>query len=281
MTTGSNFRAASLLLILIAFTLPAMLIQWVLLKASLQCARTLPFWYHRCICRLLGIRLHVDGAIKHGQPVLIVANHVSWVDILVLSALAPVSFIAKSEIRGWPFVSSLAKLQRSLFINRKRKSDVSRISDAMTKRFNDGDILVLFAEGTTTDGNRVQPFRSALLSSAFPEEALKRKKIIDRNYAEPIVQTLSLVYTHVHGVPLGREGRKIIAWYGDMDIFSHAWQLLKIGPLDVNVSISSPVAVKEDQNRKKLALTAEKQVRTRVIDMLHGKKKATHNYYEN
>ena len=267
---GSSVRAISQLMVILTVTFPTMIVQWIALKFSPFCSRILPLWYHRCICRILGIRIHIDGQIMQDRPVLVVSNHVSWIDIPILSAVAPVSFIAKSEISSWPLISLLAKLQRSLFINRERKTDVGRVSSEMTKRFAYGDILVLFAEGTTSDGNRVRPFRSALMSSAFPKISLDAQNALNENYVEPTVQTLSLVYTHIHGVPLGREGRKIVAWYGEMNVVNHIWQLLKMGPIDVKISIGRPISIGAYHDRKKLAQSTEQQVRARVVQILYG-----------
>ncbi len=86
-------------------TLPLMPVQAVLLRTTSRGARAFPHWYHRQVCRLLGIRLQIEGAVARDRPVLVVANHSSWLDIPVLSAVAPVSFIAKKEVGGWPFVS--------------------------------------------------------------------------------------------------------------------------------------------------------------------------------
>ncbi len=105
-------RAAAILAGFAGLTLPLMPVQAALLKASPRLARRLPHWYHRQVCRLMGIRLHVEGRIAEHAPVLVVANHVSWLDIPVISAVAPVSFVAKKEVSTWPFISTLARLQR-------------------------------------------------------------------------------------------------------------------------------------------------------------------------
>ncbi len=261
-------RAASLLAGFLAFTLAMMPVQWTLLRLSKRHARTFPHWYHRCVCRLLGIRLHVEGNVPANRPALLVANHVSWLDIPVVSALAPVSFVAKSEVGTWPFVSWLARLQRTVFIDRARRTDVGRVSGEMADRLAEGDTLVLFAEGTSTDGNRVLPFRSALLSPAF---AAKSDAALPGAATKPAIQTLSLVYTHLHGVPFGRAERSLVGWYGDMEMGSHAWELLKAGPLDARIVLSEPVALADYRDRKHLAREAEKRVREGVVRVLRGR----------
>lgn len=261
---GGPLRAVTVLTGFLGLTLPLMPVQWLLLRLSPNAARRFPHWYHRRVCRLLGIRHHIEGAIAGDKPVLVVANHVSWLDIPVLSAVAPLSFVAKSEVGTWPFVSSLARLQRTVFVDRRRRTDVGKVANAMRDRLADGDTLVLFAEGTSTDGNRVLPFKSALLSPAFGGEGA------EDGGEDAVVQTLSLVYTHLHGVPLGRADRSLIGWYGDMEMGGHAWELLKAGPIDVRIVISEPMTLDSFSNRKELARLTEKNVRAGVVGVLRG-----------
>ena len=112
----SRIKVGAKLIGFLALTLPLMPVQLVLVRTSLvkiwpAAARRMPHWYHRKVCRLLGVRVKVEGELARGVPVLLIANHASWLDISVISAAAPVSFVAKKEVAGWPFVSWLAKLQ--------------------------------------------------------------------------------------------------------------------------------------------------------------------------
>ncbi len=252
-------RAVAILIGFAALTAPLMPVQYILLKIAPKAARQLPFWYHRAVCRMLGIQTKVEGKVAHDRPVLIVANHVSWLDIPVLSAVAPLSFIAKKEVGAWPVVSSLAHLQRTVFVDRTRRTAVGKVASEMRQRLDQGDVLVLFAEGTSTDGNRVMPFKTALFAAAFSE-------------ANPdvCVQTLSLTYTRLHGIPLGRADRNLVGWYGDMEMGDHAWSLLKAGPLDARISIGDPMPLSEFSDRKKLAEHTEKVVRQQVVANLRG-----------
>ena len=115
----SRLKALARLTGFFALTLPLMPVQAVLVAAWPGGARRLPHWYHRRVCRLLGVRVSVEGELAQGRPVLLIANHSSWLDIPVISAAAPVSFVAKKEVASWPFVSSLAKLQRTVFVDQK------------------------------------------------------------------------------------------------------------------------------------------------------------------
>lgn len=256
-------RAGLVLVAFAALTLPLMPVQWLLLRLSPARARTFPHWYHKRVCRLLGIRLHIDGTPAPGRPVLLIANHTSWLDIPVLSAVAPLAFVAKKEVASWPFVSALAYLQRTVFVDRTRRTSVGETTSEMIARLNSGDTLVLFAEGTSSDGNRVLPFKTSLFAAAKPPHA-------EAAATTAVAQPLALVYTHLHGVPLGRADRPLVGWYGDMDMGSHAWALLKAGPLDVHIRIGDPVPLDEFADRKVLARYSEAAVREYVVQLLRG-----------
>ncbi|MBA4130559.1 MAG: 1-acyl-sn-glycerol-3-phosphate acyltransferase [Hyphomicrobium sp.] len=261
----SRLRAAGVLASFMGLTLPLMPVQALLLSVSQSAARGFPHWYHRKVCRILGIRLHIEGAVAKDTPVLLVSNHTSWLDIPVLSAVAPVSFVAKSEVGRWPFVSALARLQRTVFVDRTRRVAVGDTANEMAERLAQGDTLVLFAEGTSTDGNRVLPFKSSLFGAAKPSG--------NSNAPNPpiVVQTVAIVYARVHGIPLGRADRPFVGWYGDMDMQSHAWELLQAGPLDVVIRISPPVPLDAYAGRKELAEKTEAAVRENVVRTLRGR----------
>ncbi len=263
-----SIRASALLVVFLVVTLPLMAVQYALLRFGLKQARTLPHAYHRLVCRLLGIRVHVSGALDPDHPVLLVSNHVSWLDIPALSAVAPVSFVAKSEVGTWPFVSLLAKLQRSVFIDRARRTLVKDKAGEIAERLGKGDNIVLFAEGTSSDGNRILPFRSSLFSAASIAPNAANENV------EPVVQTAAIAYTHLHGLPILRHERPLVAWYGEMDILSHAWNVLKSGPLDVTVRLGEPVRLSSLRDRKELAAFSEAQVRRYYVEQVTARRHA-------
>ncbi len=259
-----SVRAFLVLATFFAFTVPLMPLQLLLVRTGSRYARTFPHWYHRQVCRIVGVRLNVEGEVAESQGVLIVSNHVSWLDITVLSAVAPVSFVAKQEVSTWPFVKWLAKLQRSVFVDRERRSEVGNKANEILNRLEAGDHVVLFAEGTSSDGHSVVPFRTALFAAAKPSGGQPMGSKVS-------VQTLALTYTKVYGLPLGRRGRPQVAWYGDMDMASHAWRLLGLGPLDANIRIGPPVPLDDFPDRKALARYAEEKVRKDVVELLRGR----------
>ncbi len=262
-----DLRAFLILVGFFLFTVPLMPVQLALRYTREDWARRFPHWYHRKVCRLLGITIHQHGEIAEDRPVLLVANHISWLDISVLSAVGPVSFVAKSEVGTWPFISWLAKLQGTVFVDRVQRMNTHISANEIINRLRDGDHIVIFAEGTSSDGNRVLPFKTSLFAAAKPrgEDA--------RTHEESIyVQTLAIAYTHQQGLPLGRRGRPIVAWYGDMEIAGHAWGVLKRGPLDVHVRIGKPVKLDDFADRKALAAFAEREIRQAVADILLPRK---------
>src|SRR5271166_1175514 len=194
-----SLRATVLLAVFLAVTVPLMLLQFALLRLGLPQAKTLPHAYHKLVCAILGIRVHVTGHIDKTKPVLLVSNHISWLDILALSSVAHVCFVAKSEVGSWPFISLLAKLQRSVFVDRSKRILIKTKAGEIAERLAEGDNIVLFAEGTSSDGNRVLPFRSSLFSAAaFAPGAA------NDNGPDVSVQTVALTYTHLHGLPILR-----------------------------------------------------------------------------
>ncbi len=264
-----NLRALVLLAVFFAITLPMMLVQYVLIKLGLRQAKTLPQFYHKLVCRVLGIRVHVTGRLATDKPVLLVSNHISWLDIPALSTIGPICFVSKSETASWPFVGTLVKLQRSVFVNRTRRTLLKNTAGEIAERLAQGDNIVLFAEGTSSDGNRVLPFRSSLFSAAsFAPTAA------NDNGSGAVVQTVTIAYTHLHGLPILRHERPLVAFYGEMGMLSHAWNFLKSGPLDVTISISDPVPLASLRDRKEIAAFSEARVRRDYVKQLTSRHRA-------
>jgi 1-acyl-sn-glycerol-3-phosphate acyltransferase len=135
----------------------------------------------------------------------------------------------------------------------------------MTQRLAAGDALVLFAEGTSTDGNRVLPLRTSLFGAVLPGTRG------DQVPNDAVVQTCAVVYADLHGLPIGRAGRPLVGWYGDMEMGSHAWNLLKAGPLDVRIVVGPPVAIESFADRKALARHVESELRQSVVRSLRNR----------
>jgi lyso-ornithine lipid O-acyltransferase len=201
----------------------------------------LPFAYHKLCCRIMGLKVRVVGKPARARPVLFVSNHVSYLDIPVLGSVVPVSFVAKAEVAQWPGYGWLAKLQRTVFVDRRRNTTQQQ-RDSLHARLVAGDALVLFPEGTSNDGNRILPFRSALLSVAEAAPA-------ERPLA---IQPVSIAYTSVNGVPLGWGLRPLVAWYGGMELGGHLWRFSRLGRVEVVVQFHDQARLGDFPSRKEL-----------------------------
>lgn len=224
-----------------AFSLLTIPVQGLALVASRRMAGEFPIFYHRVCGRILGLRVRARGEISPG-PTLFVSNHVTYIDIPVLASLIRGSFIAKAEVAKWPFFGILARLQRTVFIER-RGSRTAEQRDQLSNRLKRYENLILFAEGTSNDGLRPLPFKSALFAAAQVE--------VD---GKPVtVQPVSVAYTKLDGRPVGRNFRPYYAWYGDMDLLSHFWEWTGLGLVTVEVVFHPPVTLAEFDSRKDLA----------------------------
>lgn len=213
-----------------------------------------PRLWHGFVLKLLGIRVHVHGDLARERPLLIAANHISWTDIMVLGASADVHFIAKSEMAGWPLLGLLAKYQRTVFVNRHSRRRSGEQANEIGTRIAKGDPMVLFAEGTTGDGNQMMPFKSTLFGAA--------KVALSNGGGERVfIQPVAIAYTRLHGLPMGRQHRVHAAWIGDSDLVPHIGALLREGAMDVEVHFGTPIEFTSDSRRKHVAAAAENEVR--------------------
>ncbi|HUD51513.1 lysophospholipid acyltransferase family protein [Parvibaculum sp.] len=262
-----RLRASWLLAGFVLSALLLMPVQALALKFRWPLAKWLPNRYHRFLCKLIGIRVVTRGEPYQGGACLIAANHTSWLDIPIMASLQPSSFVAKSEVAGWPFFGTLARLQETVFVERERRTRTAESRNEIHARIAAGDRLVLFPEGTSSDGNRVLNFKSALMSVAQLTIVNGEEDRED----DLVVQPLSVAYTRLHGLPMGRRFRPFFAWYGDMDLFPHLWEAFSLGPIEVVVEYHKPVTIREIGNRKALALYCEEACRRGVIQAITGR----------
>ncbi|MDE2444686.1 MAG: 1-acyl-sn-glycerol-3-phosphate acyltransferase [Alphaproteobacteria bacterium] len=248
----ARLRASLILVGFLGLTLASMPIQAFLVLVRAKAARNLPCYYHRIMIRLLGVTVTVKG-IPPTAPALLVSNHVSWLDIPALSAALPLSFIAKREVAGWPLFGWMAKLQRTVFINRESRISTHASTKEIEARLQNNEVLVLFPEGTSGDGKSVKPFKSSYFS------------VVDQ-LSVPVIPVI-LAFRGQHGLPLTKRQRPSLAWYGDMDLLPHLWAALKAGPitLDVRFCEALPKA-----HRKVIAKQAEATIRKGLVEALHA-----------
>jgi lyso-ornithine lipid O-acyltransferase len=246
-------RAVTRLLAFLALTLPLMPLQQVFIWFWPTMARRFPQTYHSILCKVLAVTIDVQGA-KPQVPCLIVVNHVSWLDIVILSAVLPCAFVAKREVGSWPLFGTMARLQRTVFVDRDKRHATAAARDGVADRLAGGETLVLFPEGTSGDGSSVRPFKTSLFGAATSET--------------PIVPA-SLAYLSQWNMPLTRRQRPAVAWYGDMKLAPHLWQALAAGPIHVLVVFHDTL---QGTDRKETAKQAETRVRAGLVSALHGRR---------
>lgn len=228
---------------LLLWTLVSMPVQAVCLLLPGHAKAAFARIYWALFTRLLGLRVQVVGAPVRaaGRPVVFVSNHSSWVDVPVVGGVLQGCFIAKGEVARWPVVNLIAWLGRTVFVSRRRGT-TGRERDDMRDRLRAGDNLILFPEGTSSDGSRVLPFRTAFFAVADAVDGVV-----------PLIQPVSVVYDRLGGLPTGRASRPVFAWYGDMDIASHFWRLGQQCGLRVTVLLHAPLDPAQYADRKALA----------------------------
>jgi 1-acyl-sn-glycerol-3-phosphate acyltransferase len=204
--------------------------------------------YWAAFACLIGIKVRVIGAPAKracGRPVVYVSNHSSWVDVPVVGGVLDGCFVAKGDVATWPIIGTIARLGRTVFVSRTRAS-TGKERDAMRAVLKAGDNLILFPEGTSSDGSRVLPFRTSFFAIA---EATANEDPADL----PLIQPVSVVYDRLGGLPAGRASRPVFAWYGDMDIASHFWRLTQHIGLRATVLLHTPLDPARFEDRKALS----------------------------
>lgn len=199
--------------------------------------------------RIARLELHVKGRIDQARPLLLVSNHVSYMDIPIIASLAPVRFTPKSEIANWPVIGFFCRVSECVFIDRKISS-TGRNKHALEKAFRKKQLISLFAEGTTGDGKRILPFRSSYFSLAMNGGA----------GASIPVQPATLRYTRVNGIPVDSVLMPKIAWYGDMYLLPHILEFLKLGKVRAELTFHEVLEESNFSSRKDMAAHCQKVV---------------------
>jgi lyso-ornithine lipid O-acyltransferase len=223
----------------------------------------IPRWFHWFGCTFLGMQVKVIGTPSTDRPTLIVSNHISWTDIIAVGSKADVTFVAKSEIQKWFFVGFMATLQRTLYVDRKRRGDAHRASQEMGKRMASGGAVLLFAEGQSDLGTHVLPFRSALIGAA--QHAMQ-----EAGAGEVMIQPLTIAYTKLQGLPVGRTDRSLIAWIKSKSVKQNIREILTGGTREVTLAFGTPRPLDAGADRKLVAKQAETEVRRMLVALNRG-----------
>ncbi len=229
----------------------------------------LPFWtvlprlFHRLACIFLGLRVRVIGQPATGRPTLLVSNHISWTDVVAIGSAADVTFVAKSEVKDWFFVSLMADLQRTIYVDRKRRADTGRTSREMGTRMAENGAVLLFAEGQSDIGTHVLPFRTALVGAA-------QHAMIEAGAKNVAIQPLTIAYTAMQGLPVSRNERLLIAWIRSKSLRQNIREILTGSVKSVTVAFGLPMNLSEDDDRKRITRLAENEVRRTLVALNRG-----------
>ena len=219
-----------------------------------------PKHFHRFCCWLFGVKLEITGEITREKEVIYVTNHSSYLDIVILGSRIKGVFISRREVASWPVFGLMAKLQRSMFLERKSTAS-ERGNSAITERMAAGDNLIMFAEATTTDGGRLAPFKSALMQAAMAGGENSSIKI----------QPVTLTYTRLNGAVMGRSLRPLVTWYGDMTMYKHLFVMAGLGKITVQLKFHPILAAKDFSDRKELSKACRTMIQDGLVKSITGR----------
>lgn len=249
---GSRVNAVTRLLFYGVITLICLPIQ-ILLRWVAPPRVWEPFccWYHRRALGAFGVKIVEVGKKSKVKPTLFVANHNSYLDIEILGSRIRGTFVAMAQVAHWPLFGLLAKLQDTLFIDRQAKS-IADQQRQITQRFDRGQSLIIFPEGTSYTGTHALPFRSSLFATAKHEVQ-----------GQPLlIQPVSVTFARLDGLPLGRGMRSYYSWYGDTPLADHMIRGAGLGNLTVVLEWHPPKTIHDFQgNRKALSAYCESAVK--------------------
>src|SRR5688572_19235017 len=207
---------------------------------------------------ILNIKVNVvgeEGQLERGGYV-IIANHVSYVDGIVLGSIFPIVFVSKREVKSWPIVGQWNILCGSVFINRQEKDEVGSLVKEMTRKLKQEANILLFPEGTSTNGEKLLPFQTVPLAAPLRSRS--------------IIVPVTVAYRSIDDELVTAANRDLIYWYGDMDFVSHFWKLLALRSVEVLVTIQPKIECfhYEDSSagRKKLAEDCYNRVLGRIVE---------------
>ena len=229
------------------FVLPFVFLTWVA-RLDRTRARIIQCFYIVAL-RVLAVRVTVIGALSAERPLLLVGNHLSYVDVFVLGARAPISFTPKKEVRRWPVIGFLCVMADCIFVERK-PSEITQAKEQMERRLDKDKIVCLFPEGTTSDGRDVLRFKSGFFSLA-------------EEYDMP-VQPVTTRYTHIGNEAITDARRAEVAWVGEATFFGHVRRLLALPSISATITLHPLLSLQHYEDRKALAKAAEEMIRAEV-----------------
>ena len=245
----SSIRAGVRFVLMVLVNIVLMLTYAASVGPARRWRRPLQVLWCRILCRLAGLRVRLSGTPRNQGATLFVANHVSYLDVPVIARFADATFVAKAEVARWPMFGHAARLTGTIFVQRVGP-EAREQGRQMLNRLAAGENLMLFAEGTSTDGSAVAPFKSTLFGIAEnppPELDL-------------MVQPVSITYARaLDGTPLIGDLRALYCWFGDATLLPHLMRMLSLPGVEIDLRFHQPIAV-AGMRRKDIARRAHAAV---------------------
>ena len=234
--------------------------QAVVQKFAPHARPRVPSLFLKLACSSLGLQVRVQGAplVKKGG-VLFVSNHIGWADIPVLGSKLLASFVAKAEIDGWGIFGYLTRLQGAIYVKREARLDVGDQRDEIAQRLAGGGRVIMFPEGTNSDGTRVLPFKSSLFAVAEGPDA-----------PDFVIQPITLAYTRVNGMPVTRRILPSLAWVGDTELKPHIAEFMRLGKIRADILVHEGVRPADFADRKALARHCQRVVAEGYQQLMRG-----------
>jgi lyso-ornithine lipid O-acyltransferase len=230
---------------------PQLLMMWRARKLGAAGAYEITKLWHRGVCALIGLRVQIAGVPLCRGRTVYVSNHVSHFDIPVLGSVLKGSFVAKEDMARWPIAGFMARLQQTVFISRDPRAGKA-VTESIAEQLRSGRSLILFPEGTTSDGSQVMPFKSTIFGILFAGDAE-----ISASAVQPIVIRVLAVNRAPVRTQADRDG---YAFYGDMQAGAHAWAFLRSSGAVIELRFLEAITADAGLDRKKLAQRAHAEV---------------------
>ncbi len=210
-------------------------------------AGSVRLWARACL-KILGLKINVHrlSGDLHSTRRLLVSNHQSYLDIVIIASVFPTLFVAKTEVSRWPLFGWLSKLGGTIFVNREDARSGVKSAYRVSRALRDGVNVHVFPEATTGDGSTVLPFNGLFFASAVRSQA-------------PALP-LTIKFQSVNGRPMNRETLDLVCWYGEMDFARHFWNFLNIECVEVSLMINEPIKPARPQRAKVLAHAARERI---------------------
>ncbi len=234
-----------------------LLLLWRARRMGKAGAYTVTRLWHRGVCVLMGLRVQVTGMPLAASRTVYVSNHVSHFDIPVLGSVLKGSFVAKEDMARWPVAGFMARLQNTVFISRDPRAG-SAVTESISAQLRCGRSLILFPEGTTSDGSGLLPFKSSIFGILFAGDA---------DISAAAVQPVAIRVQMVNGCAVRTQSdRDGYAFYGDMPAGAHAWAFLRSRGARIQVRFADAITAEAALDRKALAQRAHDDVLTMLLD---------------